>query len=95
MPRESLYRALSPSGNPRFSTLHAILRAAGLDVERHADHFAPAAPDEEWLAVAGAQGWLAITHDARIRYKPNELAAVKRNRVALLVVVGDLPFGSF
>ena len=69
----------------------AILRAAGLDVERHADHFAPAAPDEEWLAVAGAQGWLAITHDARIRYKPNELAAVKRNRVALFVVVGDAP----
>ena len=30
VPRESLYRALSPSGNPRFSTLHAILRAAGL-----------------------------------------------------------------
>jgi probable addiction module antidote protein len=30
VPRESLYRALSPGGNPRFSTLHAILRAAGL-----------------------------------------------------------------
>ena len=30
VPRESLYRALSPGGNPRFSTLYAILRAAGL-----------------------------------------------------------------
>jgi len=30
VPRESLYRALSSNGNPRFSTLHAILRAAGL-----------------------------------------------------------------
>ena len=30
VPRESLYRALSPNGNPRFSTLHAILKAAGL-----------------------------------------------------------------
>jgi len=30
VPRESLYRALSPGGNPRFSTLHAILKAAGL-----------------------------------------------------------------
>lgn len=30
MPRESLYRALSSNGNPRFSTLHAILKAAGL-----------------------------------------------------------------
>ena len=30
VPRESLYRALSSSGNPRFSTLRAILKAAGL-----------------------------------------------------------------
>jgi probable addiction module antidote protein len=30
LPRESLYRALSSSGNPRFSTLHAVLKAAGL-----------------------------------------------------------------
>jgi probable addiction module antidote protein len=30
VPRESLYRALSASGNPRLSTLHAILKAAGL-----------------------------------------------------------------
>ncbi len=30
VPRESLYRALSAGGNPRFSTLHAILKAAGL-----------------------------------------------------------------
>jgi probable addiction module antidote protein len=30
VPRESLYRALSPKGNPRLSTFHAILKAAGL-----------------------------------------------------------------
>ena len=29
VPRESLYRALSAGGNPRFDTLHAILKAAG------------------------------------------------------------------
>lgn len=36
VPRESLYRALSADGNPRFSTLQAILRAAGfkLSVQR-------------------------------------------------------------
>jgi len=28
--RESLYRALSPSGNPRLSTLTAVLKAVGL-----------------------------------------------------------------
>ena len=30
VPRESLYRALSSKGDPRLSTLHAILKAAGL-----------------------------------------------------------------
>jgi probable addiction module antidote protein len=30
MPRESLYRALGPKGNPTVKTLLAILRASGL-----------------------------------------------------------------
>ena len=29
IPRESLYRALSPKGHPRLSTLFAVLKAAG------------------------------------------------------------------
>jgi hypothetical protein len=36
-------------------------------------------------------GWIALTHDNRIRYRPNELAAVQRNNVGLLVVVGKAP----
>lgn len=32
LPRESVSRALSPKGNPRWSTLSAILRALGLKV---------------------------------------------------------------
>lgn len=69
-----------------------ILSAAGLRVERHHDHFAPDATDEEWLGEIGKKGWIAITHDRRIRYKPNELEAVVHNRVSLLVVVGAVPF---
>ena len=68
-----------------------ILSTAGLSVERHGAHFGPAATDEEWLETVGRNGWIAITHDTRIRYKPNELAAVVRHRVALLVVVGKAP----
>lgn len=68
------------------------LREAGLDVQRHADHFDPATPDEVWLPEAGRRGWIVLTHDERIRYKPNELAAVMRHRVALLVVQGQAPF---
>ena len=73
----------------RFPT---ILSAAGLRVERHADHFEPDCPDEDWLKVIGQRGWIAITHDGRIRYKPNELTAVVEHNVALLVVIGQLPY---
>jgi hypothetical protein len=69
-----------------------ILEKAGLAVERHDEHFAHDAADEEWLRVVGARGWVAVTHDQRIRYKPNELAAVMAHRVALLVVIGKAPF---
>lgn len=69
-----------------------ILREGGLTVERHADHFAADCPDEDWLREVGHKGWIAVTHDQRIRYKPNELAAVIDNRVALLVVIGQAPY---
>lgn len=69
-----------------------ILKSGGLTVERHADHFAHDTPDETWLEEIGKRGWIALTHDRRIRYKPNELNAVVRHHVALLVIVGKAPF---
>ncbi len=69
-----------------------ILRNAGLIVERHADHFRPQCPDEEWLSAVAKHSWVALTHDARIRYKPNELAAVIAHNARLLVIVGKAPF---
>lgn len=36
IPRESLYRALSPRGNPRLSTLTAVMRAAGMKLSAEA-----------------------------------------------------------
>lgn len=70
----------------------SILSAAGLTVERHQDHFAVDASDEEWLEVIGKKGWIALTHNHRIRYTPNELDAVIRHRTSLLVVIGKAPF---
>lgn len=69
-----------------------ILKAAGLTVERHADHFIHDAPDQEWLATAGAKGWVALTHNSRIRYTPNEKEAVIAYGVRLLVIVGQAPY---
>lgn len=70
----------------------SILKASGLNVERHADHFASNTRDEEWLGAVAAKNWVAVTHDTRIRYKPNELAAVVTHGARLLVVVGHAPF---
>ena len=69
-----------------------ILAAAGLKVERHRDHFSHDCADVDWLRTIGSRGWVAVSHDRRIRYNPNELAAVVRHRVTLLVVVGKVPF---
>lgn len=69
-----------------------ILSDAGLTVERHKDHFPHDCPDERWLKVIGKRRWVAITRDKRIRYKPNELEAVIRHRVRLLVVVGKAKY---
>ncbi len=66
-----------------------ILAEAGLQVERHGDLFEPTGSDEQWLEHCGTNGRVAITHNSRIRYVPNELAAVKRFKVPLVVVVGQ------
>lgn len=68
----------------------SILACAGLSVERHADLFEPGGSDEQWLEHCGKNGRVAITHNSRIRYVPNELAAVKRFKARLIVVVGHV-----
>jgi hypothetical protein len=68
-----------------------ILAEAGMRVERHGDLFEPTGSDEQWLQHCGTQGRVAISHNSRIRYVPNELAAVKRFSVTLVIVVGKLP----
>ena len=68
-----------------------ILAAAGLTVRRHRDHFPHDCPDDVWLEAVAKQGWIAVSHDARIRYKPNERAAVVRHKARLLVVIGKAP----
>lgn len=69
----------------------AILRTAGILVEAHGEHFAPDAPDDEWLPEVGRRGWVVLTHDQRIRYKSNERDAVMSNGVAMFVLIGTIP----
>jgi hypothetical protein len=66
-----------------------ILADAGVVVERHGDLFQPEGSDEEWLEHCGTKGRIAVSHNSRIRYVPNELEAVKRFKVPLLILVGQ------
>lgn len=66
-----------------------ILAEAGIVVERHGDLFQPEGSDEEWLERCGTKGRIAVSHNSRIRYVPNELEAVKCFKVPLLVLVGQ------
>ena len=70
----------------------AILVAAGLTVERHHDLFEPDGSDEQWLEHCGRHDRIALSHNERIRYTPNELASVIRHKVRLLIVSGKAPF---
>lgn len=69
-----------------------LLKSAGIQVERHIDHFPDDAKDEDWLSEIGVRGWYAVTHDKNIRYKPNEIAAVKQFGVGLFIMIGKAPF---
>ena len=67
-----------------------ILAEAGIVVERHGDLFQPEGSDEQWLEHCGTKGRIAVSHNSRIRYVPNELEAVKRFMVPLLILVGQV-----
>jgi uncharacterized protein with PIN domain len=59
----------------------SALRNAGFDVVIHDDVFAADTDDDIWLAEAGAQGWIVLMKDDRIRYRPRERAALEAARV--------------
>jgi hypothetical protein len=45
-------------------------------IELHDDHFPQGTPDTEWLREVGRRGWIVLTKDTRIRYRPNEKQAL-------------------
>lgn len=54
----------------------------------HDDYFAP---DTEWLGRAGAEGWIVLTKDRRIRYRASERDALLAANVrAFVLTAGSL-----
>lgn len=70
--------------------LGEALAEAGIPFVAHHEKFAPACPDDEWLRVAGREGWIVITRDKAIRRKANELAACRdANVIAFALASGN------
>lgn len=65
------------------------LEAAGLAVRRHDEHFAPDTPDEVWVPEVAANGWVALSGDQKILRRPLAVAAIRRSRAEILVLVGN------
>lgn len=63
------------------------LEQAGVQVERHDTHFSATTRDVEWLQAVGAQGWIALSRNRRIRYVTEERDMVMRAGVALFLLV--------
>jgi hypothetical protein len=59
----------------------SALRDAGFDVVIHDDLFGVDTDDDIWLTEAGARGWIVLMKDDRIRYRPQERAALETARV--------------
>lgn len=54
----------------------AGLRALGILVEVHDDHFPRDEDDTVWLQACGSNGWIVLTKDERIRRDPAEVRAI-------------------
>jgi len=64
------------------------LRAAGVRLEIHLDHFAQGAVDQSWLREVGKRGWVLLTLDARLRYNRLERDAIMEHGLAAFIGAG-------
>ncbi len=67
------------------------LRSVGMKVEVHDDHLPP---DEDWLALVGKKGWVALTKDKNIRYRIAELDSIQRHSARVIVIRARDAMGS-
>jgi predicted nuclease of predicted toxin-antitoxin system len=66
--------------------IRAELIKAGLVIEIHDDHFARDEEDRIWLRIVGDRGWVVLTKDQQLRYRPLEIAALRASRVRVFVL---------
>jgi hypothetical protein len=74
----------------------AALKTGGLRIEPYAKHFASDhVPDGEWLRFVGEQGWVALTHNRKIRWERDQLNDLMTNGVRAFFIIGKGPHAAF
>lgn len=74
----------------------AALREGGLRIEAYHEHFVrDDVPDGEWLRLVGENGWIALSHNKRIRYERDELDDLMTYRVKAFFIIGKGPHPAF
>lgn len=74
--------------------LRTALFEAGLTIEIHDDHFNRDAEDQVWLHAVGKRGWVVLTKDQRLRYRPMEIAALRESNARVFVLTAGNLRGS-
>jgi len=65
------------------------LRAAGWALRTHHEVFGARdedVPDVEWIEYCGREELPVLTKDRRLRYRPDEIASVRRHRIKIFVL---------
>lgn len=64
------------------------MRGFGEDVIHLREKFAPDANDPEWLQFVGSRGYLLVTRDERVRWRPAEQRALRTYKVGAFFLGG-------
>lgn len=67
---------------------------AGVAVEIHDEHFPRDEEDRVWLKVVGERGWVVLTKDKKLRYRPLEIAALRASKARVFVLTAGNLRGS-
>ncbi len=70
------------------NTFPEILRAAGIAVHVHQDHFPPDAPDVDWMPEVARRGWPILSPDIRISRDRLEVDAIMTSGAAVFCLSG-------
>jgi predicted nuclease of predicted toxin-antitoxin system len=74
--------------------IRKVLVNSGLVVEIHDDHFPRDEEDRVWLQTVGERGWVVLTKDQRLRYRPLEIGALRASNTRVFVLTAGNLRGS-